>query len=64
MYRDFKTVSDVMDEVDKIQDAIRFMMDSKIIVMEADADIGNLRDDVVCLLANYRETIKKLPVKV
>lgn len=52
-----KTVGDVMDEIEKIQKTIR-----ELTPMCNNPDSDGL-ENAICLLANYRETLRDLPLK-
>lgn len=58
---DFKTVGDVMDEIEKIQKTISGSCKAlNTLKNDGEADVI---EDAVCLLANYRETLRAILIK-
>lgn len=57
-----KTVGDVMEEIDHIQQAIEGMRRVSIVVA-GDEYYPGLRDDVVLLLSRYQDTLKATPIQ-
>jgi hypothetical protein len=57
-----KTVGDVMEEIDHIQQAIEWMRRVSI-VFASDEYCPCLRDDVVLLLSRYQEMLKTTPIQ-
>ena len=63
MYRELNTIGDAMAEVDKIQSALEWLHDDAVEIHITDPALPGLRDDIIFLLANYRELLKTLPIK-
>lgn len=58
---EFKTAGDVLDEIEKIQKTISGSC--AVLNKIADPDHADVVENAVCLLANYRETLRDLPLK-
>lgn len=58
----FKTVGDVVDEIEKIQKTISGSY-AALNKLKNDDDDADVIEDAVCLLANYRETLRALLIK-
>lgn len=52
-----KTVGDVLDEIEKIQKTIRELTPM------CDAQDSETLENAICLLANYRMTLRDIPLK-
>ena len=63
MYRELNNVGDVMAEVNKIQSSITWLNNDAVEIHITDPALPGLRDDIIFLLANYRELLKTLPIK-
>lgn len=63
MYRELNNVGEVMVEIDKIQSSIDWLNNEDIEIHIMDPNLPSLRDDIIFLLANYRELLKTLPIR-